>query len=226
MREGWRRLIRLILFLFTQTTTSGRENLPGKGGCILAINHLSRLDGPVVFAYLDRQDATGLVAKKYQRNPLIRWILNTVGVLWIDRSGTDYEALRKALKHLDAGGMLGIAPEGTRSPGRSLLSAKPGVAYLATKARAPIIPIAIRGTESVLSACRGLRRPRIHVRFGRPFLLPAMDRRDREASLRKNADEIMCQIAALLPERYRGMYADHPRLFELLNVGLELEEVE
>jgi 1-acyl-sn-glycerol-3-phosphate acyltransferase len=61
-----------------------------------------------------------------------------------------------------------------------------------------------------------LARPHLYVRFGTPFTLPLLDRKSREASLQCNTDEIMCRIAAMLPEMYRGVYAQHPRLKELL----------
>jgi 1-acyl-sn-glycerol-3-phosphate acyltransferase len=96
-----------------------------------------------------------------------------------------------------------------------LLPAKSGIAYLADKAKTPIIPMAIVGTEIATRELFRLRRPRVIIRIGKPFQLPPIDRKTRAASLQHNSDEIMCRIALLLPDKYHGAYSDHPRLIEL-----------
>jgi 1-acyl-sn-glycerol-3-phosphate acyltransferase len=109
-----------------------------------------------------------------------------------------------------------MAPEGTRSRVGSLIRGKTGIAYLADQAKAAILPVAITGTESIFKQLFRLRRPQVTVQIGELFHLPPVDSEERNASLRKNADEVMCRIAAMLPEKYRGVYADHPRLKEFL----------
>ncbi len=113
--------------------------------------------------------------------------------------------------------MLGIAPEGTRSRTGALIQAKTGTAYLADKARVPVVPAAIYGSESAVRQLFHLHRPAIHIQFGKPLMLEPVSRSNREADLQRNTDEIMCRIAAMLPERYWGVYAEHPRLIELLD---------
>ena len=115
------------------------------------------------------------------------------------------------------GGMLGIAPEGTRSRTGALIQAKTGTAYLADKAGVPVVPAAIYGSESAMRQLFHLHRPAIHIEFGKPFTLEPVSRSNRDADLQRNTDEIMCRIAAMLPQRYWGVYAGHPRLIELLN---------
>ena len=110
--------------------------------------------------------------------------------------------------------MLGIAPEGTRSHIGGLIRAKTAAAYLADKAGVPVIPVAISGTERAVWRALCLLRPRITIQFGEPLNLPPIGREEREATLQSNTDEIMCRIAAMLPEKYRGVYAGHPRLKE------------
>ena len=112
--------------------------------------------------------------------------------------------------------MLGIAPEGTRSNDHQLIQPKTGVAFLAEKTDALILPVAITGTENGLSRMLKLTRPKLTVTFGEAFHLPPVDRKNRDADLQRNTDEIMSRIAALLPESYRGVYAEHPRVRELL----------
>ena len=217
-------MLRLVLhnlayFLFTllsRLEVGGLENIPRSGGVILAANHLSRLDSPLVFSVVERGDITALVAVKYHRNWLLRPLIEAVHGIWIDRERADFHALREAREYLHNGGALGIAPEGTRSRTGALKEAKTGVAYLAHKAGVPVIPVAIWGTEAAISSLFRFHRPEIHVRFGPPFCLAVLAPGDRSAVLQGNTDEIMCRIAALLPLAYRGVYAIHPRLQELL----------
>ena len=95
---------------------------------------------------------------------------------------------------------------------------KPGVAYLAMKAGLPILPVALTGTEDrvVVDQLKHLKKSEIKVIVGPAFTLPPVKGREREAALKEYTDEIMCRIGALLPEKYRGVYAEHPRLKELL----------
>ena len=90
------------------------------------------------------------------------------------------------------------------------------MAYLADSSGAQIVPMVLLGAEKITASLKRLRRQRVKLRIGKPFTLPPLDEDNRAASLRANTDEVMCRIAALLPEEYRGLYADHPRLKELL----------
>jgi len=218
-RAALRSIIRFLFNLLTHIEVEGLDNIPTSGGAILSANHLGRLDSAFVFMFLEREDASGLVADKYKRYILLRPLIDAVGGIWINRDEADFQALRVARQYLQNGGMLGIAPEGTRSKTGALMPAKTGVAYLADKAGVPIIPVGITGTEKAFRELFRIRRPRLTVHFGKPFSLPRLERGERSANLRANTDEIMCRIAALLPEEYRGVYRDHPRLVELLGEG-------
>jgi 1-acyl-sn-glycerol-3-phosphate acyltransferase len=209
-------IARFLFKHFTHIEVIGMENVPPTGGLILAANHLSRLDPPLVFAVVGRDDVTALVADKYIHNPFFNWMINGVHGIWINRESADFRALRVARDYLQQGGALGVAPEGTRSRTHALIQGKTGVAYLADRAGVPVVPVAITGTESAVSTFFHLRRPHIRIRFGEPFCLQPSERHARGASLEHNTDEIMCRIAALLPPEYRGVYAVHPRLQELL----------
>jgi len=138
--------------------------------------------------------------------------------IWINRFDADFGALRVVLKRLEKGEVLAVAPEGTRSPTATLLPGKPGAAYLAAKSQLPVIPIGIVGTEDavVKRRLKRLQRLDITVRVGAPYRLPEMPKRGRDEWLQQQTDEMMCLIAALLPPDHRGVYADHPRLRELL----------
>ncbi len=211
-----RSIFRFLFRLLTRVEVIGVEKVPLSGGCILATNHLSRLDPPLLFMLIERDDLTALVADKYKKYPFIPWLVNTLKGIWIHREDADFGALKDALRYLQQGGLLGIAPEGTRSRTKGLLPGKPGVAYLADKARVPVVPVAISGTEGAIFKILTLRRPKIRVVFGDPITFPPVGREQRDEMLQRHTDEILCRIAALLPEEYRGVYADHPRLKEIL----------
>jgi 1-acyl-sn-glycerol-3-phosphate acyltransferase len=216
MRSFLQWVLKIIFRVLTRLKATGIENIPLEGGCLLTGNHLGIIDGPLIFCLIPRDDATALVALKHKRNPFIRLLVEAAGGIWIDRTRTDFQALKKAHTHLKNEGLLGLAPEGTRSDNQALIQAKPGVAFLADKSDTIILPVGITGSENALKKILTLQRPQIYVHFGEPFKLPPLDRKSRETTLLRNTDEIMCRIAALLPETYRGIYADHPRLMELL----------
>ncbi len=211
-----RRVLRFLFYALCRIELVGVENIPGEGGVLGAANHLGRLDGPLIYAVLPREDVSALTATKYQRNPFFRWVLDSARVIWLNRENPDPNTIKAAIQFLRSGGILGIAPEGTRSKTRALIQAKPGVAFLATRANVPLLPIAVTGTETAIRDLIRLRKPRLRLVFGQLFTLPPLDRKNKDESLLRNADEIMCRIAVLLPVQYRGVYSDHPRLKELL----------
>jgi 1-acyl-sn-glycerol-3-phosphate acyltransferase len=214
------RLLRWIfnaLFsLLARRDVTGLENLPAEGPYILAGNHLSRLDLPFIYGLIGDERITGWAAEKYERHLLFGTLVRMGGGIFIRRGEVDRGALETAVDWLRAGKIFGMSPEGTRSRTGALIRAKTGAAYLAGETGAPVIPIAITGTERALPTLLRLRRPRVTARFGRPLYLPLPPGEDRGLALRRNTDEIMCQMAAMLPPEYRGVYADHPRLKELL----------
>ena len=212
LRRFFRMVIRGLFQILTRFEVQGLDHIPPEGGALIAVNHLSRLDPPAIFAVIERDDLSALVADKYKSHLLIRPVVEYVKGIWIHREDTDFRALRQATEYLQNGGILGIAPEGTRSSSRGLIAAKTGVAYLADKAGVPVIPVAIAGTDRIFQAWGKLRRPKVVLRFGEPFRLPPLDRKNRAAQLQENTDEIMLRIAAMLPEEYRGVYAADPRL--------------
>ena len=224
LRAILRSLIRFLFVTLTRLDLEGLEHIPGQGPAILAANHVSLIDAPLVFMLLRRSDATGLVADKYLKNPFLRWLVNRVKGIWINRESADFRALRQAVEYLKQGGLLGIAPEGTRSRSSTLTPAKTGVAFLAEKAFqatgecVPVVPLAISGTERVFHALAHLRRGGVRVRAGEPFLLPPIGRDGRGQALQRNTDEIMCRIAAMLPTSYRGAYVEHARVRELAHL--------
>ena len=213
-----RSIVRFIMSIIAEIEVSGIEKLP-PGNVIAAANHLGRLDTAVLLCIIDREDIIMPVAEKYRDHPLYGAIGRAVNAIWLNRFEADYPALRQILERMKQGGMLVIAPEGTRSRTEALQEGKMGVAFLAGKSGYPVLPVALTGTEDrlILENLKRLRRSKIRVMGGELFHIEIPPGKGREQAMRMATDEIMCRLAALLPEKYRGVYADHPRLKELLN---------
>jgi 1-acyl-sn-glycerol-3-phosphate acyltransferase len=221
-----RRILRTFISIFmgiiTHIEVEGVEKLRGiKGKAIVVSNHLGRLDAGFAFYLVKRDDLIIVVAKKYSDYPVYKWFVRQLDLLWLDRLGADIGTIKEILRRLNKDGILLIAPEGTRSPTEALMEGKPGVAYLAAKSGAYVVPTAIVGSEDriVKASFKRLRRPKIIIRVGEPFIIPPLPRKDRDIFLKTQTDEIMTQIGALLPDSHHGYYAQHPRLDELKESG-------
>ena len=203
--------------LIADIELNGIERLPA-GNVIIAANHLGRLDTAALLCILDREDIIMPVAEKYKDHPLYGAIGRAANAVWLNRFEADYSAFRQILERMKQGGLLVIAPEGTRSKSEALQEAKMGVAFLASKSGYPVLPVAVTGTEDrlILENLKHFRRSKITATAADLFYIDVPKGKGREEGLRQATDEIMCQIAARLPEKYRGVYADHPRLKELL----------
>jgi 1-acyl-sn-glycerol-3-phosphate acyltransferase len=209
-------IFNLLFALLTRREVHGRDNLPARGPYILASNHLSIFDPPLIYGLIGGPHMTGWAGEKWERHLIFGPILRMGQGIFIQRGQVDRHAIDAAVQILQQGRIFGVAPEGTRSRTGGLIRGKSGVAYLARRSMVPIAPMAITGTESLGRQLLRLRRPHLVVRFGTPFTLEARQSPDRTVSLRQDVDEVMCRIAALLPPAYRGVYANHPRLKHLL----------
>lgn len=215
-RETLTAIIQYIVDHITHTEFVGTDKIPHGAGIIITTNHNSRADSVLLLLTPGRPDIFALATTKYQRYPFFKWILETCGVIWIDRERADFGAMRGVLDYIQKGGAVGIAPEGTRSQVATLLEGKPGTVLMADKAKVQIVPVGISGSDKIMQKLLHFQKPSIMIRFGAPFTLPPMDRKDPKGWLNNSTEEIMCRIAALLPPAYRGFYADHERLKELL----------
>jgi len=213
-----RGLINLVIWLTVRVEVVNFERTNIPEGFIIVSNHLGRLDVAFVYHFLKRRDVTVMVAEKYQQSAFFRWAVKALNAIWVDRYNADLVAMRESLNRLKNGHILVMAPEGTRSETGALIEARDGATYIAAKSGAWVVPVAATGTEDrvVAENLRHFRRSKVVARVGEPFKIPPLRREDREASLKESTDEIMCRIGAMLPPEYRGVYADHPRLKELL----------
>ncbi len=217
MRNIIRWLLRRLLDLIAKVEVIDYENVPS-GACVIATNHLGMLDVTMLFYTLDRWDVFVPTAEKWEEIPLLKWLSKYLNLIFIDRFNPDLKAMRKIISLMEQGNVLVMAPEGTRSRNETMQEGKPGVSYLAAKLGRPVVPVGIAGTEdrAVIENLKHLRRTHITVRAGKAFTLPPLPKKDRDAALKADTDEIMCRIAVLIPPKYRGVYANHPRLKELL----------
>ncbi len=206
-RETLQRLVRFLIRTLTHTEYIHPENIPAAGPVILAINHMSHIDTPVLFVNPTRPDITALVTTKYKENAFVRWFTDVAEGIWIDRDIADFTAIRKASDVLAKGWVLGIAPEGTRSKTGQMQEGKPGTIMLALKSGAPVVPVAMTGTEDALKQLLHFHRPHITATFGEPITLPEFAPHHRSEELQRWTDILMHRIAALLPEKYRGVYS-------------------
>ena len=214
----FRFFVRLILGLIARVEIVGFENMPA-GGFVIAANHIGRLDAALAYYVLDRPDIIMVVAEKYEKYAVFRWLVKLVNGMFVDRYNADIHAIRETLRRLQQGQVFTITPEGTRSRSGNLIEAKPGGIYLAWKAGVPVLPVALTGTEDVVvvERLKHFKRLDIKIVAGPPFTLPQeVKGQDRDAAMRQYTNEVMCRIATLLPEQRRGVYGHHPRLKELL----------
>lgn len=195
------RLIHLLIKCTSQLDIDGLDNVPPNGAFVVAVNHLHLIDTLLGIGILPRR-AVPFVNAKWKRTP-VRLILAPLGGA-IYSGKSDAHAFRQALIVLRSGGVLGIAPEGTRSRTGQLSSGKPGVVRLAMEARVPILPMVMSGQERATTYWKRLRRAPIRVRIGKLIDLPAnIATKDEIASW---VIYVMVNLARLLPREYRGEY--------------------
>jgi len=201
-------VIKIGLSILCRMDAQEMDKVPERGPLIVIANHTGELEAPVMFAWLHPRPVTGWAKVETWDIPFFHWLFNLWGAVPVRRGEADTSALRAALEKLNQGYIFGVAPEGTRNRTGKLLRAHPGAAMLALHANAPILPIAHWGGENFTRSLKRLRRTDFHIRVGRPFhIQPGGERIGRERR-QQIADEMMYQLAALLPQEYRGEYSD------------------
>ncbi len=207
-------ILKPILRLLYGIKVEGVEHLPRKGPAIIAANHVSFLDSFFIPLVVRRRKVTYLAKADYFKSWKTAWFFNMAGQIPTEREGgkKSEQALNTALRVLKEGKLLGIYPEGTRSPTGKLYRGRTGVARLALAARVPIIPCGLVGTEKVMPKearfPRLLGRPKVVVRFGRPLDLSRFAGQERDRFvLRSITDELMYEIMQLSGQEYVDEYA-------------------
>ncbi len=208
----WRRLflwmLRIAVRLLTRLRVQGLENVPRQGPFILLINHIHYLDPFVVAAAMPRP-ITAMSKIENLSLPVFGLVFRLWGAIPVRRGEVDRQAIKKVFQELkDEDTLLLVAPEGTRSPDRTLQDTHNGLAYIAHRSQTAIIPVAITGTADFHQQLKRLRRTPMQLKLGRPFYLRAPSRRLGRQTLQTMTSEAMYQLAALLPPDHRGLYSD------------------
>lgn len=182
--------------------------IPDQGPLILIANHVDIMEIPAIYPRLQPRRAIPLVLADRWNAGWSRFLLDVMEAVPIRRGESDVAAMRKGLEVLRAGDILFVAPEGTRSGHGRLQQGRPGVVLLALRSGAPLLPIAHYGIESYQKNLRRLRRTDFHIVVGKPFHLNAGEVKVTHQVRQQMVDEVMYQMAALLPPAYRGVYSD------------------
>ena len=209
----WRKIIRmfvrwvshLIVLIWARVEISGLENIPPRGPALLVANHLGDADVIVGFVYAPLNVETIIKIEIYDI-PILGWLMDAYGVIWVHRGQPDRRAIRVALEAFKDGRIVAIAPEGRESLSGSLEEGTNGAAYLALKSNAPIIPVTFIGSENkrVFQNIKQMRKTNIIVQIGHPFRLERSE--NLRQSVNYGTEKIMRTLARQLPAEYRGVY--------------------
>ena len=192
-----RAIVKLFFTVFFRITYTGHANIPASGPVIVASNHVSFWDPPVIGCGMQR--SIHFMAKEELFNfPIFSWVIRELKAFPVKRGTADRNAIRTALSLLEQGEIVGLFPEGTRSKTGLLGRAEPGLALIAAKSGAVIVPTALIGTDKILCGWRMF--PKIEVKFGKPIIVEKGVAN--KESLDKLTKQMMSEIAALIGGEY------------------------
>ena len=180
----------------------GRYNVPRQGAFIIASNHLSWTDIPLVVCHLHRKVV--YMAKEEYFSSRLRWLVRFLGSFPVKRGEGDRQALRTGEEQLKKGNILVIFPEGTRSRSRTLAKAHAGMGMIALRTGVPIVPVAIWGSENAL---KKLGAP-VTISYGQPLVFKPKGKKITREDIDEATETVMRKIAEMLPPEYRGVYAE------------------
>ena len=215
------RLIRAAMhitrtILLTRLEVIGRENIPASGPYIVTLNHMSVADTPLLLMGFPLVEWAFFAGEKWRSHPIYGPIMAWLGAIYINRGEVDRRGLRDAMVAIERGVVFGLAPEGSRSKDGRMKGAKVGAAYLANRSGVPILPVGFQNNDLLFANFKRLRTTRVKLTIGESYTLPEIGRRAKGADLAAYTHLIMVKVAALLPARYHGIYADSPALAALL----------
>jgi len=198
--------LKLLFWVLLRCEVQGLQNVPLDGPVLIIVNHINFLDAVVTAVVLPR-DMYLMTKSETFHAPVFNWVVWWYGVFSVRRGEVDRMALRQALNILGEGDVLLVAPEGTRSGDGLMQKARNGLAYIATKADVPILPVAVWGVEDFWKRFPRFKRTEVKVRVGEPFIFKKSESRLRRDELTHMTEEAMLRLAYLLPPEYRGYYS-------------------
>ncbi len=186
----------------------GWDNIPSDGPVVMMGNHINMLDPVIMISFFPDRDIVPLAKVEAFSQPFMRYFVRHWGAIPVNRGESDLSALKRVFETLNRNDIVMLYAEGHRSK-TGLIEGQEGTAYIATKANALVVPVAIWGTNGFPFAWfKNFKLMDIHISFGKPFRFRSEDRKVRREQFRGMTDEAMYQIAALLPEQWRGIYGD------------------
>jgi len=206
--------IKGITSLICRVDDAQLRRVPSHGPLIIISNHVNFLEAPVIYTRLVPRAVTGFSKSETWDNPFLGWLFDVWGVIPIRQGEADMSAIRRGVAALKDGQILVIAPEGTRSGHGRLQRGHPGMVTMALLSGAPLLPLVHHGVEQYRQNLSRLRRTNFHAVVGQPFELDKRGEKMTRAVRQKMTDEIMYQMAALLPPAYCGEYADTSKATE------------
>ena len=191
------------------------DKVPHEGPFILLANHTFVLDGPMLYVFLRRKNLLAMAKKELWDNKFLGWVMDLWRSIPVGRGNMGRETMEACFKALEDGQILAMAPEGTRSKDEKLQQGKAGMAFIAHKKDAPMVPVVILGLSSFTKNLKRLRRTPITIAVGKPFEIIQKGGRVDAATREALIDEIMLRMAALMPEEKRGFYEGRALEFSL-----------
>jgi len=207
-------IIRVYTLITCRIDAPDLHKFPMHGPLIVVSNHTGQIEVPLLYAHLQPRKLIGWAKIEAWDNKFLNWVFGVWGIIPVRRGEADVHALKEALRALGKGLIFGITPEGTRNYNGKLKRGLPGVVTLALHTGAPIIPLAHWGGEVYLKNLIRLKRTDFHIRTGEPFKLDTHGIKVTGEIRQQIVDEMMVQIAILMPEEYRGEYADKSKWTE------------
>jgi 1-acyl-sn-glycerol-3-phosphate acyltransferase len=184
------------------------RRVPLMGPLIIVSNHINFIEVPLIYTHMQPRPLTGFAKAETWDNPIMALLFNLWEAIPIRRGEADLEAMRQAVGMLKSGGMVAVAPEGTRSNDGQLQQGHPGIVLLAQLSGAPLLPIGYYGSERLHENIKKLQRTDFHIVVGQPFTIDFSRIKMSRQVRQEITDEIMYELAAILPPAYRGCYSD------------------
>lgn len=200
-------LLKIYFWLTLRMDADEMKKIPMQGPLIVISNHTGQIEVPVLVTLLQPRKISGWGKVEAFDNAFLRWVFGAWGIIPIRRGEADIKALKDALRALQDGCFFGIAPEGTRNKTGVLIRAHPGTVILALRSGVPVLPVAHWGGEVFLANLKRFKKTDFHLRVGEPLKINADGKVSAEVR-QEIADDMMYEIAKLMPEEYRGVYRD------------------
>ena len=203
-------ILKGITSLICRIDDAELDKVPKQGPLIIYTNHVNILEIPILYTCLQPRRVHGMLLAERWKIPVLSWVLDVTETIPLQRGVADIDAIRTGLQSLEKGEIIIIAPEGTRSHDGVLQPAHPGVVLLALHSGAPLLPVVSFGAEKYTENLSRLKRTDFHLRVGKMFHLNEHGEKVTRQVRERMMQEMMYQMASLLPPEYRGRYGDGP----------------